>query len=274
MSETDRKRLLKQDHHQKINYALAKAFLDDDDVYRLVKDFFAAYLNLDYEFTHEELIKELNKQFIDEALKKQIMQFLANLSVLQFNSETSPTQQQLRNMIEEFKTIINKLILFEEQHTRKGMFTPLLVWLKTHTHKPTTNKQINTQQTEREIPTTINKTITTTGVNMSTTPTLPQQSPTPQAVPTPPTSFNKQQTNTLPVEIASSPVPKPARTPPQPTPSLLIDAISADIASHNMQHARSRYPQLLSLYNQLPETEKQQYFSIIKSFYQQLAPKR
>ncbi|RJQ17210.1 hypothetical protein C4573_04115 [Candidatus Woesearchaeota archaeon] len=273
MSDFERKRVLKHTHHQKIDYALAKAFIKDYDVYQLVKDFFAEYLHLNYEFTHEELSKELNKQFIDESLKKQIVGFLARLSFFQFNTAQQPTQEQLRNMIVEFKNIINNLILFEEQQKNQSVTEKIGTFLKKIIVKerPVRRKRIALNSVQQ--------------VSQEPIDNQPLQTMFMQEQRT----FNQEkekQSRQLPeqqrVQQQIAPSRKnmetffPKKEEPIPEfkeledPQMLISLIGQEIAAHNTYHARNLYKQLMSIYNRLPDQKKHQYYPFVSDIYNRL----
>lgn len=231
LSELERKRLLKKHHHQKIDYALAKAFINDSDVYKLVKDFFAEYLNMDYEFTHEELYRELNKKFIDQELKKEITLFLSQLSHLQFNMEKHPSQETLKHMIGRFKQIIEHLVVFEEQK-KKGFFSRIAGWFGRFFKKP---------EPVQEAP-------------------KPEPSSEPVAEETPEQEHAvKQGFEHLSRELES-----------MQNPQVLVQRIERQIQQHDWEEARHTYKQLLAVYNQLSEQDKPSYFQKINQYYRVL----
>ena len=235
LSELEKKHLLKKHHHKKIDYALAKAFVNDSDVYKLVKDFFAEYLGLDYEFTHEELNTELNKRFIDEALKKEIGFFLAALSHMQFNTDTKPSQDQLRKMISQFKDVIEKLIVFEEQKKSSPF-----AWLRNLFRRKVT--EIKHEPIKEEVPT--------------------EEEPERKK--------DAELEGAL-KELESSLQPAKAETTAPATPVALMQEMDKLLASRNIPAAKESYKKLLQMYNKLPDAEKQKYFSQISKYYNKLS---
>jgi len=49
------KLILKKAVNKKINFILSKAFISEKEVYYLIRSFFKKFLEIDYEFTSEEL---------------------------------------------------------------------------------------------------------------------------------------------------------------------------------------------------------------------------
>lgn len=256
LSELERKKLLKKNHHQKIDYALAKAFINDSDVYKLVKDFFADYLNLDYEFTHEELVVELNKKFIEENLKMEISTFLSKLSHLQFNTDKHPSQEELKNIITSFKYIISKLIVFEESH-RKSFFSRIFSKLSGNNNKKQKQQE---KYKKKDSPENIKES------------KLQKKD----------TEKNEiLQTKKEPVEMANGILngqqnmkksfPESLKTGDEiyfpESPHHLIQKVEKNLKLSNIQAARQSYKNLISSYNKLSDQEKHKYFQKINELY-------
>ena len=251
LSELEKKRLLKKNHHQKIDYVLTKAFINDSDVYKLVKDFFAEYLNLDYEFTHEELSKELNKRFIEESLKKEITIFLAQLSHIQFNNDKHPSQDQLRSMISTFKDIISKLIVFEEQK-QKNVFLKI---------KEFFSKLVKTKKSQESSPEKKEKQVQTEKKGIKTeTNTSP--------------SLDRKNKDVL-MDKGFQELSKVSQSMPSSlTPQSLIIEIEKEIGMNNLIAAKNNYKKLIQLYNGLSDMEKHNYFGKIRALYSKLSKPR
>ncbi|HLD43439.1 MAG TPA: hypothetical protein VJB08_05650 [Candidatus Nanoarchaeia archaeon] len=79
-----------------------------------IRRFFADYLNINYEFTYEELEQELAKN------NKDIIFFSKNLSKLQY-SQDGYSKNELRGLIGEFRSIIMKLA-DRKRSQLKGIF--------------------------------------------------------------------------------------------------------------------------------------------------------
>ena len=76
VSEVERRLVVRQKYLDKISELAIKDIIEDDDFYALVRGFFTELLKLEYEFTYEEIILELNKIFMKPIVKSQIDSFL------------------------------------------------------------------------------------------------------------------------------------------------------------------------------------------------------
>lgn len=120
--EIERKRLVKKRYIEEIDYKLNKPSIEYQDAYSLVRGFFSELLKLDYEFTYEELSEELNKIFLKSSLKKDIDDFLYDLSESEYSFEKSPDQSQGKEMLTRLKTLIISVINEEEIEEHKPSF--------------------------------------------------------------------------------------------------------------------------------------------------------
>lgn len=256
LSEAEKKRILRENHHKKIDYALAKAFLKDFDVYNLVQDFFAEFLNLNYKFTHEELVKELDKLFLEEKLKNKIINFLEKLSFIEFNSDSEPTQEELKKLVLEFKEIINQLIIFQEE-THKGLFGSIIYWFKQKFRKVKPRKEV--KEIKIEIPKGIE--IPKTSIEEENIP-IPKHAGKQQPVEQKPiaqTRIIQQQTSAGVIQTQQQ-----VTTRPLYNVTYLIEQINQHIAAKKIPQARIFYKHLVGIYtNASPENKTKLYPIII-----------
>lgn len=110
---------------QKIIYLSSKGNLNEKEVYHTVKSFFKELLILDYEFTHDELIDELHKTYLDKESFKQVSSFLDSIGRMEYSHETF-TQQELLVLLEEMRKIVRKLI---HHHRQKSFFEKIIIKL-------------------------------------------------------------------------------------------------------------------------------------------------
>ncbi|MCA9478128.1 MAG: hypothetical protein KC535_03210 [Nanoarchaeota archaeon] len=111
---------LKLKTDQQIRYLNDKATLTEEEIYTVTKDFFSSLLDLDYQFSHEELLDELGKTYIDAQLKKQIEEFIHNIGRIEYNSAISFEQDQLRQFLGTVQEVSDKLIAEETKQNSKG----------------------------------------------------------------------------------------------------------------------------------------------------------
>jgi len=103
------KKELKIEALRRIDYLLEKKIVHEEEIYYLVKNFFKRYLNLEYEFTYEELLNELTKIFIEEEVREVLEEFLEEVSFIEFSDEHFSTEE-LKELIKVFALIIDNLI--------------------------------------------------------------------------------------------------------------------------------------------------------------------
>ncbi len=99
---------------QRIHQTISKARINEKEVYQLVKEFFMELLELDYEFTHEELIQEMQKTYIDKDNLVVIISFLEQIGEMEFTGKRF-TQKELRKLLEDLHNIID-LFVQEQEH--------------------------------------------------------------------------------------------------------------------------------------------------------------
>lgn len=121
VSEAERRVKIKRIYSEKIAL-LIKSDIDDKELYGIIRQFFADFLKLDYEFTYEELSQELNKIFIKQGLKKRIDKLLEDLSWFEYMPLNELTQEEKKKILNDFKDMISQLILDLEEKPGKASF--------------------------------------------------------------------------------------------------------------------------------------------------------
>lgn len=116
------KKLLKELVHKKIAYYLSKAYLEDTDLYKVFKEFFAELLELKYEFTCGELLNELNKVFLDKSTRAKTTNFIKKIRLIEFKQNTY-TNEDIRKLFKEFDDLVNLLISKTVDDSKKGIFS-------------------------------------------------------------------------------------------------------------------------------------------------------
>ncbi len=112
--------------------------------FHLVRLFFAELFKIKYEFTFEELSKELEKKRIDKNLKEKILFFLKKLSVVEYSDETL-SEQELKKLLGDFLKLFEKLT-FNEEEVKKTKLCKILRFFKSKkilTPKETRRKKQN-----------------------------------------------------------------------------------------------------------------------------------
>lgn len=113
-SSSMNKVLLKQSYIKKLNIILTEESIIEKETYNLIRNFFKEYLNLDYEFTNEEMKKELKQVYFSMNLKERISTLFDTLSKIEYLSQPL-SQSQLKNLLINFKSIIDDLVVVHYQ---------------------------------------------------------------------------------------------------------------------------------------------------------------
>lgn len=120
--------LLQQTTCQQIDATIEKTNIAERDVYVIAKEFFKTILELEYEFTHEELLEELHKTYIDQEEYDRLEKFILAWGQIEYQKKTF-TQKELKVLLEEMRTVINHLI--KQNKTKQSFFKQLIGWNKT-----------------------------------------------------------------------------------------------------------------------------------------------
>jgi len=121
VSEAERRVSIKKTYSEKIALLL-KRDVDEKELYSVIRLFFADFLKLEYEFTYEELSQELNKIFLKQALKQRIDKMLEDLSWLEYMPDHELSQSEKKTILNDFKDLIEQLILDLEDTPGKVSF--------------------------------------------------------------------------------------------------------------------------------------------------------
>lgn len=106
---------LKSKTKDKIKYAKSMNKIDQKEVYNLIKDFFKEWLNLDYECTHEELIDELEKTYLESNFHKRVINFIKSIGIIEYTDKEF-SQEELEKQLEELDELLNILVKGEVTH--------------------------------------------------------------------------------------------------------------------------------------------------------------
>ncbi len=103
------KLLLKKAVKKRVEYLLKKPSVRVEEAYNLVKSFFKAYTGRDYEFTREELLKELDKVYLEPGLKKSLSEVIEKLGVVEF-APVSYSTEEVKTLLSSFARDVELLI--------------------------------------------------------------------------------------------------------------------------------------------------------------------
>jgi len=94
----------------------SKKSRDDNFIqfFHIVRLFFAELFKIKYEFTFEELSRELERKRVDKSLKEKVVFFLKKLSVVEYSDERLP-EPELRKLSNDFLNLFEKLTVNEQK---------------------------------------------------------------------------------------------------------------------------------------------------------------
>jgi hypothetical protein len=116
-SSTTNKLILKKAAYKKVDRIMSKAFISEREVYDLIRSFFKKHLTIDYEFTHEELMKELKKVYLSPELQEKVRHLFEDVSEIEHTSKTY-TREELERILEDFRLVVDGLIVSHYQQER------------------------------------------------------------------------------------------------------------------------------------------------------------
>ncbi len=118
---------LRERTHKKIDYHLQKPYVDVQEFYRLVREFFLDLLEKQYEPTYEEIIDELENIDHDflafsEEQRKDARELLGELSALEYSGKDVP-QDALKDVLRRFRDLADELASYEEETIEHALQT-------------------------------------------------------------------------------------------------------------------------------------------------------
>jgi len=114
---TNNKLILKKAVYKKMDHLMGKAFISEREVYDLVRSFFKKHLTIDYEFTREELMKELKKIYLSPDLQDKVQNLLIDVSQIEHTSKNF-TKEELAEILADFRDVVDGLIVSHYQQER------------------------------------------------------------------------------------------------------------------------------------------------------------
>ncbi|MBU1198597.1 MAG: hypothetical protein KKF46_00125 [Nanoarchaeota archaeon] len=108
------KLILKRAAHKRTDQILKKAFISEKEVYELIRSFFKKYLEVDYEFTHQEMLSELKRVYLTPELQKKVDGLFKKISAVEHDS-ASLERKELEKLLVDFKQIVEELIVTHYQ---------------------------------------------------------------------------------------------------------------------------------------------------------------
>ena len=115
-----------RDTRRKAAFLLRKPFVEQHEVYVLAKAFFKAYLRKEYEFTADELRKELHKIYLSTVVRERVEALVEKLGLLEY-TDTQYSQAELKFLLQDLDGIVEMLVV--ERRRQLPFLTRVANWL-------------------------------------------------------------------------------------------------------------------------------------------------
>ena len=116
--EIDKKAIV-QETLEQVKETLANDNYDEATLYHSVKDFLKKYIEADYEFTNKEIKKELERTYLNEEIKNDLINLVEKISIIEYSDEPLDENEAQKIMLY-FYYILKRI---HEQHKpKKGIF--------------------------------------------------------------------------------------------------------------------------------------------------------
>ena len=117
------KLVLKKAVEHKIRQVSEKAFVSEKEVYDLIRGFFKKYISIDYEFTSEELMREMRKIYLPGDLPQRVKALLDKIAEIEHLTRTF-SKEELLKILEDFRGIVDAMIT--THYENKSIFTKVM----------------------------------------------------------------------------------------------------------------------------------------------------
>lgn len=278
VSEAARRLALQKAMIARIDILLSEENPDAQELLRIIKEFFTPFLKLDYEFTYEELLLELDKIFITDAARAQITILLETITELTYLRGEEFSEAQIKTFLKQLRAIILTLIPEPVSDKKKGFFSRLFSQTRASALplEPSFNPTPSTDST---------LTSPVRGNSPSTTPlSTPITNDTQTSMQSLSQSSSDTSTQSLNLQTGNRNISQTAVTidaahsllveseDPQITSiNMLIEQIYAARAEQHISHAQELYLKALHAYRKLPDSEKERVFLTLYTVYSALS---
>ena len=114
------------DARRKAAFLLRKPYVEQQEVYGLARQFFKAYLNKEYEFTADELQRELHKVYLSTIVRETVEALVEKLSLIEY-TDTKYSQAEVKLLLQDLDEIVRLLV--SEQRRQLPPLTRFANWL-------------------------------------------------------------------------------------------------------------------------------------------------
>jgi len=136
--------ILKKAVSKRVDQIKKRSFISEKEVYDVIRSFFKKFLQIEYEFTKNELIRELKKIYITKELQERIENLYSNISEVEHISRAF-SRDELIKVLDEFRVVVEALIIAHYQQERN-----FLQNIGDHIHRAFSKEHNSVLQNESE----------------------------------------------------------------------------------------------------------------------------
>jgi hypothetical protein len=115
-----------RDTRRKAAFLLRKPYVEQGEVYTLAKAFFKAYLRKEYEFTAQELQREVHKVYLSTLVRERVEAIIEKLSLLEY-TDMRYSQTEVKLLLQELDSLVKMLVT--EHRRQVPRLTRFANWL-------------------------------------------------------------------------------------------------------------------------------------------------
>ncbi|MFH1771037.1 MAG: hypothetical protein ABH828_05800 [archaeon] len=125
LGEQGARAVLRKNILRDIKYLQSKGLITNNEIYYLIKNFLKNYMNLNYEFTKDELLEELKNIYLPYRIRDDFFRFVDTIFMFEY-SEVSYSDKELRDFLKEFEGYMEYLLVpSKEPAVKQGFFSSL-----------------------------------------------------------------------------------------------------------------------------------------------------
>ncbi len=107
--------LLKERVKNKIDFLREKQQIQPIEVYNLIRVFFKKYFGNEYEYTRDELLKELDSIYLEQEEKERFKDVIRRLGTVEF-ADPGFSQEELHEILDEFDRAVDVFVETDTKH--------------------------------------------------------------------------------------------------------------------------------------------------------------
>jgi len=122
-----------RDTRRKAAFLLRKPYVEQAEVYTLAKAFFKAYLRKEYEFTAQELQREVHKVYLSTVVRERVEAIIEKLGLLEY-TDMRYSQTEVKLLLQELDALVKMLVT--EHRRQLPPLTRFANWLFRKRQRP------------------------------------------------------------------------------------------------------------------------------------------